>query len=111
MAKRIYEIEETLNHFSNCSAAYAYLLDIIAESSPDYFDRDHVRKCEDILIAPPKTATQESDFMAGLEDCKAGYYDKWYRHNRKDDGSAYDDGFHSVPLPEIGVEIIECLHN
>lgn len=35
----------------------------------------------------------EKDFFAGENDCKSGIYDKWYRYNRKDDGSAYDAGW------------------
>ena len=33
------------------------------------------------------------DRKAGCSDCKAGYYDKWYRYNRKDGGKAYDEGW------------------
>jgi len=37
---------------------------------------------------------QESvnDFNAGKRERMAGYYDKWYRYHRADDGSAYDQG-------------------
>jgi len=34
----------------------------------------------------------DKDFAAGKRDRMIGYYDKWYRYNRNDDGSAYDDG-------------------
>ena len=52
--------------------------------------------------------TQVNDFKAGQKAKKAGYYDKWYRYNRKDDGSAYDDGFKSVEChKQNGVQIIE----
>jgi len=44
--------------------------------------------------------TQVNDFKAGQKAKKAGYYDKWYRYNRKDDGAAYDD-------KENGIQIIE----
>lgn len=58
------------------------------------------------------TQTIVNDFNAGKKDKKAGYYDKWYRYNRTDDGKAYDDGFKSVETKnKYGVTIIECVHN
>ena len=33
-----------------------------------------------------------TDEQKGYTDRKAGYYDKWYRYNRADDGAAYDAG-------------------
>jgi hypothetical protein len=33
-----------------------------------------------------------SDQRKGKADRLAGYYDKWYRYNRKDDGAEYDKG-------------------
>ena len=33
------------------------------------------------------------DALQGMEDCKLGIYDKWFRHNRTDDGAAYDKGW------------------
>ena len=54
------------------------------------------------------TRTEVNDFKAGQREKKAGYYDKWYRYNRKDDGAAYDDGFKSVDCTKKdGVQIIE----
>ncbi len=38
------------------------------------------------------TETTVKDFQAGKRDRCAGYYDKWYRYNRADDGAAYDAG-------------------
>lgn len=35
---------------------------------------------------------QERDEAQGYRDRIAGYYDKWYRYNRPDDGAAYDAG-------------------
>lgn len=34
-----------------------------------------------------------SDFQKGINDCKAGIYDKFYRYNRNDDGYLYDKGW------------------
>ena len=39
-----------------------------------------------------KAETAKKDMAAGYRDRKAGYYDKWYRYNRPDDGAAYDAG-------------------
>lgn len=33
-----------------------------------------------------------SDEQRGYKDRLSGYYDKWYRYNRADDGAAYDKG-------------------
>ena len=33
-----------------------------------------------------------TDEERGYKDRKAGFYDKWYRYNRADDGAAYDKG-------------------
>lgn len=33
-----------------------------------------------------------TDEQRGYNDRKAGFYDKWYRYNRADDGAAYDRG-------------------
>jgi len=35
---------------------------------------------------------QQKDEQKGYEDRKAHCYDKWYRYNRSDNGSAYDRG-------------------
>ena len=36
--------------------------------------------------------TAERDITIGHRDRLVGYYDKWYRYNRKDEGAAYDKG-------------------
>ena len=33
-----------------------------------------------------------NDEQRGYKDRLAGFYDKWYRYNRPDDGAAYDKG-------------------
>lgn len=35
----------------------------------------------------------EHDYHKGMDDCRNGIYDKWFRYNRKDDGRAYDEGW------------------
>jgi len=35
---------------------------------------------------------QVTDEQRGYKDRLAGYYDKWYRYSREDDGAAYDKG-------------------
>jgi hypothetical protein len=37
-------------------------------------------------------AKTNNDTARGKKDRLAGYYDKWYRYNRNDDGAAYDAG-------------------
>lgn len=53
----------------------------------------------------------ERDIKAGANDAKAGYYDKWYRWNRSDDGAAYDEGWKSAFDGLKDIQIIECQHN
>lgn len=55
--------------------------------------------------------TTLKDIRKGFQDRNAGYYDKWYRYNRKDDGRAYDAGTR-LALQEGCTEdctIIECV--
>ena len=35
---------------------------------------------------------ETADFKAGYRDRMAGFYDKWYRYNHKDNGAEYDRG-------------------
>lgn len=37
--------------------------------------------------------TQDHDYLQGINDCKCGIYDKWFRYNHKDEGQAYDLGW------------------
>lgn len=37
-------------------------------------------------------AQAELDRKVGYSDRMMGYYDEWYKHNRKDGGKAYDEG-------------------
>jgi hypothetical protein len=46
------------------------------------------------------------DFRAGVRDCKAGIYDKWYRYHRRNDGAAYDKGW----MHENKTRIVENVH-
>lgn len=52
----------------------------------------------------------QQDYAIGQADCKQGYYDKWYRHNRKDDGLAYDLGWMHAneTYRNDKVQFIEC---
>ena len=45
---------------------------------------------------------------AGARDVKAGFYDKWYRHNRVDDGAAYDAGWEMNKDESKDYQIIEA---
>lgn len=38
-------------------------------------------------------ATAEHDYQEGMNDCKNGIYDKWFRYNHHDNGRAYDLGW------------------
>lgn len=59
------------------------------------------------------TANFEKDKERGYQDRLAGYYDKWYRYNRLDEGLAYDAGQKKaveskLPLPEV--QFIPCIN-
>lgn len=50
------------------------------------------------------------DYEKGMNDCKLGVYDKWYRYNRIDDGQAYDLGWMSMNK-NIQNESVKFLYN
>lgn len=51
----------------------------------------------------------KTDFEKGYEEAKAGYYDKWYRYNRKDQGYEYDRGVNKAKEEGYIIEtMIEC---
>lgn len=37
--------------------------------------------------------TARHDYQEGMNDCKNGIYDKWFRYNHSDSGRAYDLGW------------------
>lgn len=55
---------------------------------------------------------QITDEQRGYKDRLSGFYDKWYRYNRSDDGAAYDAGcvkaVDSGKCPEYFVLINAC---
>ena len=55
--------------------------------------------------------TNVNDFLAGKKQRLVGYYDKWYRYNRKDGGAAYDAGVQAAIDSGLATDhciIIEC---
>lgn len=57
--------------------------------------------------------TAETDIQSGYHDRMVGYYDKWYRYTRADEGRAYDIGCQlALKNPECADEfhIIEVNH-
>ena len=50
----------------------------------------------------------ESDKQRGYKDRVSGYYDKWYRYNRLDDGAAYDEG-QRMAIKDKGDELPEMI--
>ena len=55
-----------------------------------------------------------NDKSAGFRDRMAGYYDKYYRYNRKDGGTSYDAGCAEAVKTEgcpghcVIIEVIEA---
>jgi hypothetical protein len=62
-------------------------------------------------FSPSDLARQ--DFVSGYTERMAGYYDKYYRRTRRDEGAAYDAGCVAacssgkIP-PDQGFTLIEC---
>lgn len=57
--------------------------------------------------------TAKHDIEVGYKDRMVGYYDKWYRYSRCDEGRAYDLGVRfAVEQSDCpyGMHIIECIH-
>ena len=52
--------------------------------------------------------TFKRDMEAGARDAKAGFYDKWYRHNRVDEGAAYEAGWTANKDESKDYQIIEA---
>ena len=50
------------------------------------------------------------DYEKGMNDCKLGVYDKWYRYHRSDDGQAYDLGWMAMNK-EVQNESVKFLYN
>jgi len=48
-------------------------------------------------------------FRQGQNDCKAGYFDKWYRYFSKDDGYSYSEGwkYQNVTTQNDNIQFIE----
>lgn len=53
------------------------------------------------------------DIMVATDDCKQGYYNKYYRYKRRDKGAAYDIGwtiadtkYHNVKVIFLNEDII-----
>lgn len=64
---------------------------------------------EEIDKAYMETALK--DIQRGYEERMVGYYDKWYRYNHADEGTAYDAGQRiAIKNPKCSGEfqIIEC---
>lgn len=49
-------------------------------------------------------------YNAGVNDCQAGVYDKWYRYNTPKDGLAYDLGW-TTTNKEVLNEIVKFIEN
>lgn len=57
-----------------------------------------MKTIEDILTkideeSSVRKMVSQKDYEYGMRDCNAGIYDKLYRYNRRDNGSAYDAGW------------------
>lgn len=57
--------------------------------------------------------TAKKDIENGYKERMVGYYDKWYRYNRADEGRAYDLGVrYAADQPKCSAEfnIIPCIY-
>lgn len=46
-----------------------------------------------LVEANEKNEVAQKDYNQGMQDCKLGIYDKWYRYNHPYDGMAYELGW------------------
>ena len=80
------------------------------DKRPMFLYADKVMTLEELNEAYRKTA--EHDIRNGYKERNVGYYDKWYRYNRADEGRAYDAGvkmaIESGKAPG-DYNIIECI--
>jgi hypothetical protein len=60
------------------------------DRQPRFIFKDEVYTTESLDQIYEQTATK--DIEKGYADRMVGYYDKWYRYNRADNGRAYDKG-------------------
>ena len=71
----------------------------------------HATQIAEIKLNERIAAIREAyrkDMEAGARDAKAGFYDKWYRHNRVDDGAAYEAGWMANKDESKDYQIIEA---
>lgn len=56
------------------------------------------------------TNTMAATQRAAWSDCEAGYFDKWYRYNHKDDGAAYEKAWSEANkvYQNDTIQFIEC---
>lgn len=76
-----------------------------------YIFAGEIMNLEQINYEYHKTA--QKDIERGYKDRMVGYYDKWYRYSRFDEGRAYDLGIKFAleqnDCPDE-MHIIECIH-
>ena len=78
---------------------------------PMYLYAGEFMSREQLDIEYSKTA--KHDLLAGYKERRVGYYDKWYRYSRADEGRAYDAGVRLAVSEESTpseMHIIECVH-
>lgn len=63
--------------------------------------------------AERRIEAERHNYERGKSDCKAGYYDKWYRYNTAQDGRAYDLGWteQNAETQNETVQFIACSNN
>ena len=67
-------------------------------------------ECDRAELDAEYIKTASKDIECGYRDRMVGYYDKWYRYNRADEGRAYDLGVRKAVETEgcaDGMRIIE----
>lgn len=81
------------------------------DREPRYIYAGEVMTAEEIDRAYLETASK--DIKNGYDERMVGYYDKWYRYTRADEGRAYDMGCREAgknPKCSEEFNIIPCAH-
>lgn len=60
------------------------------DRQPRFIYKDKVYTSEELDEIYEQISTK--DMQKGFSDRMVGFYDKWYRYNREDNGKAYDKG-------------------
>lgn len=87
------------------------MIEFFVGGSPRYLDPNTLQVFTEDEYNEMVAVRVQHDFETGYKDRILGYYDKWYRYNRSDNGKAYDEGVEKATMEDkcsSECKIIEC---